>query len=57
MTARVRIALAIALVVFVTLPAIGISESGYIVIPHHNKYGHDYKDPPDDGGIYPAVRK
>ena len=41
----------------ITLPAIGISESGYIVIPHHNKYGHDYTDPPDDGGIYPAVRK
>jgi plastocyanin len=41
----------------VTLPAIAISESGYIVIPHHNKYGHDYTDPPDDGGIYPAVRK
>ncbi len=41
----------------VTLPAIGISESGYIVIPHHNKYGHDYTEPPDDGGVYPAVRK
>ena len=41
----------------VTLPVIGISESGYIVIPHHNKYGHDYRDAPDDGGIYPAVRK
>ncbi len=41
----------------VTLPAIGISESGYIVIPHHNKFGHDYADPPDDGGVYPAVRK
>jgi plastocyanin len=41
----------------VTLPAIGISESGYIVIPHHNKYGHDYPDAPDDGGVYPAVRK
>ena len=41
----------------VVLPAIGISESGYIVIPHHNKYGHDYTDPPDDGGVYPAVRK
>jgi plastocyanin len=40
-----------------TLPAIGISESGYIVIPHHNKYGHDYTEPPDDGGVYPAVRK
>ena len=41
----------------VSLPAIGISESGYIVIPHHNKYGHDYTDAPDDGGVYPAVRK
>jgi len=41
----------------VTLPVIGISESGYIVIPHHNKFGHDYADPPDDGGVYPAVRK
>jgi plastocyanin len=41
----------------IVLPAIGISESGYIVIPHHNKYGHDYTDPPDDRGVYPAVRK
>jgi plastocyanin len=41
----------------VTLPAIGISESGYIVIPHHNKFGHDYNAAPDDGGVYPAVRK
>jgi len=41
----------------ITLPPIGISESGYIVIPHHNKYGHDYSDAPDDGGVYPAVRK
>lgn len=41
----------------VTLPAIGISESGYIVIPHHNKYGQDYTPPPDDDGVYPAVRK
>ena len=41
----------------VMLPVIGISESGYIVIPHHNKFGHDYNDAPDDGGIYPAVRK
>jgi plastocyanin len=39
------------------LPAISISESGYILIPHHNKYGHDYADAPDDGGVYPAVRK
>jgi plastocyanin len=41
----------------VTVPAIGISESGYIVIPHHNKYGHDYTAAPDDDGVYPAVRR
>ena len=41
----------------VSLPAIGISESGYIVISHHNKYGQDYAAAPDDNGVYPAVRK
>jgi len=41
----------------ISLPAIGISESGYIVIPHHNKYGREYTDAPDDSGVYPAVRK
>jgi plastocyanin len=41
----------------VTLPSIGISESGYIVISHHNKYGQDYSAGPDDNGVYPAVRK
>jgi plastocyanin len=41
----------------VSLPAIGISESGYIVISHHNKYGQEYSAPPDDNGVYPAVRK
>jgi len=41
----------------VSLPAIGISESGYIVISHHNKYGQEYPAAPDDNGVYPAVRK
>jgi plastocyanin len=41
----------------VSLPAIGISESGYIVISHHNKYGQEYRAAPDDNGVYPAVRK
>jgi plastocyanin len=40
-----------------TLPPIAISESGYIATPHTNKYGHDYSPPPDDRGVYPAVRK
>jgi plastocyanin len=39
------------------LPLISISESGYIAEPHMNKYGHDYAPAPDDGGVYPAVRK
>jgi plastocyanin len=34
-----------------------ISESGYLAIPHQNKYGHDYTAAPDEGGVYPAVRK
>jgi len=41
----------------VTLPVVAISESGYLAIPHSNKYGHDYTSPPDDNGVYPAVRK
>ena len=38
------------------LPPISISESGYLTIPHLNKFGHDYPAPPEDG-VYPAVRK
>jgi plastocyanin len=41
----------------IVLPPIAISESGYLAIPHRNKYGHDYPPPPDDSGVYPAVRK
>jgi len=41
----------------VVLPPIAISESGYLAIPHLNKFGHAYPAPPDDGGVYPAVRK
>lgn len=40
-----------------TLPVLIISESGYISIPHSNKYGREYQPAPDDGGIYPAVRQ
>jgi len=38
------------------LPAIPISESGYLAIPHKNKFGHDYAEDPDDSA-YPAVHK
>ncbi len=37
-------------------PPLIISESKYLAIPHKNKYGHDYHAPPDQGGVYPAVR-
>jgi plastocyanin len=40
-----------------TLPSIAVSESGYIAEPHMNKFGHDYSPPPDERGVYPAVRK
>ena len=39
------------------LPAIPISESGYLPIPHKNKFGQDYRPEPDDHTIYPAVRQ
>jgi len=39
------------------LPPLAISESGYLAIPHLNKFGHEYPAPPDDIGVYPGVRK
>lgn len=36
---------------------ISISESGYLPIPHKNKYGRDYGAEPDEHSIYPAVKK
>lgn len=41
----------------IELPEIAISETGYLALPHKNKYGRDYTAPPDDTGIYPATRK
>ena len=39
-----------------SVSAIGVSEAGYLSIPHKNKYGHEY--PPDPGGsvLYPGKR-
>lgn len=39
------------------LPAIDISEAGYVAGPHKNKFGKDY--PPDSGrdAVYPGARK
>lgn len=41
----------------IRLTPISVSESGYLAIPHKNKYGNDYPPPPDARGAYPAVRK
>jgi len=41
----------------VELPATVISETGYLALPHKNKYGHDYTPAPDDVGVYPATRQ
>jgi hypothetical protein len=40
-----------------SLPAITVSESGYLPIPHKDKYGRDYKAVPEDTGTYPVTRK
>ena len=39
------------------IPPMSISESGYLAIPHSNKFGHEYREAPDESGLYPAVRK
>ena len=47
----------------VTLPAAGlalgeihVSEQGYLALPHKNKYGRDYRPPPEDTVLYPGGR-
>jgi plastocyanin len=40
-----------------TLPALAISEAGFLPMPHNNKYGHAYGPETDDHSIYPGVRK
>lgn len=41
----------------VTLPPAAISETGYLSIPHKNKYGQEYPPAPDEAGFYPATHK
>ncbi|MBV8730562.1 MAG: hypothetical protein JO336_12220 [Acidobacteriia bacterium] len=41
----------------IELPETVISETGYLALPHKNKFGADYSPPPADTGIYPATRK
>jgi hypothetical protein len=40
-----------------TIPPVTISETGYLSIPHKNKYGQDYPPAADDASYYPATHK
>jgi plastocyanin len=40
----------------VRVPPIAVSEAGYLVAPHKNKYGRDYSEPPDDQVYHPGAR-
>ncbi len=39
------------------IPPFTVSETGYVEMPHKNKYGQDYPPVPDDHANYPAQRK
>lgn len=39
------------------VPAIAVSEAGYFMAPHKNKYGKDYGPLPEDKALYPGVRQ
>ncbi len=39
------------------LSPVGVSEAGYLMAPHKNKYGRDYDPMPDDKSYYPGVRQ
>jgi hypothetical protein len=41
----------------VRLPPVAVSEAGYLLAPHKNKYDRDYQSAPDDQSLYPAVKK
>jgi plastocyanin len=38
------------------LPAISVSETGYLPTPHTNKYGQPYASPKDENQVYPGAR-
>jgi plastocyanin len=40
-----------------TLSQIAVSESGYLPMPHKNKYGKDYPPTSGDTSLYPGARK
>ena len=38
------------------VPALVVSEAGFLPAPHKNKYGKEYAPQPDDKSVYPGVR-
>ena len=41
----------------ITLPPILISESGYLMMPHKNKFGREYPPASEEGLSYPGAKK
>ena len=39
------------------LPPIAVSEAGYLLTPHKNKFGREYDPLPDDKTVYPGARQ
>jgi plastocyanin len=41
----------------IRIPPIIVSEAGYLIVPHKNKFGKDYEVAPDDQTVYPGTRR
>ncbi len=41
----------------IRIPPIVVSEAGYLIVPHKNKFGKDYDVAPDDQTLYPGTRR
>jgi plastocyanin len=41
----------------IRIPPIVVSEAGYLIVPHKNKFGKEYEVAPDDQTIYPGTRR
>ena len=41
----------------IRIPPIVVSEAGYLIAPHKNKFGKDYDVAPDDQTLYPGSRR
>jgi plastocyanin len=41
----------------IRIPPIVVSEAGYLIVPHKNKFGKEYDAAPDDENLYPGARR